>query len=123
MGAVRLAIACAIGLAAPAAQASPYCLDLEGVPLQCLYVDPGQCAQEAARLGGRCNVNPAELKTPPGPGQFCVVEAVGAIACIYADRASCEDDSTRRGTACIPATPAPTALKPAPDPFALKRPY
>jgi hypothetical protein len=118
----RLALAIGVVLATPAAGA-PFCIDVEGIPLRCLYVDPGQCQQEATRQGGRCTGNPAELTTPPGPGQFCVIEAVGAISCLYADRASCDDESVRRNTACIPATPAPQKTPPAHDPFALRRPY
>lgn len=125
MTTIRAMIVWAIAVAAAVpALASPYCVDLEGFPLQCLYVDAGQCGSEAARLGGRCTANPQEVKTPPGPGQFCVVEAIGAISCLYADRASCDDDSARRGAACIPATPQPNPkLTPGHDPFAIQRPY
>ena len=126
MAMFRVALGCAFGLAAAApAFAAPFCVDLEGFPLQCLYVDPSQCQDEATRLGGRCSANPQEVKTPPGPGQFCVVEAVGgAIACLYADRASCDDAAAERGEACIPTTQPPNPkLPPGHDPFALKRPY
>jgi hypothetical protein len=122
---IRMAIGCVIGLAAAApAGASPFCVDLEGFPLQCLYVDPSQCQHEASRLGGRCSANPQEVQTPPGPGQFCVVEAIGAISCLYADRANCDADSARRSAACISATPQPNPkVPPGHDPFALQRPY
>lgn len=120
----RLIVAWVISLAAilPAA-AAPFCVEVEGLPLQCLYVDPGQCQQEATRLGGRCAANPSELNTPMGRGRFCIVEAIGAISCIYPDRATCDAESSRRNTACIAATAPAPKVTPAHDPFAIRRPY
>lgn len=124
MTATRLLLGSAFWLAVvSAAPAAPFCVDQEGVPLQCLYVDPNECRQEANRVGGRCAVNPGELKTPIGLGKYCIVEAVGVIACDYDDYSRCADEGAQRGTACVAATPPPQKVKPAVDPFALKRTY
>jgi len=103
------------------AQAAPFCLEVTGLPLQCLYFDPGACQREAVRQGGRCAANPAEYKTPAGGDAFCVVQAGVAASCIYPDWGSCYDEANRIHGACIAATPA-TPPKAA-DPYEVKRPY
>ena len=109
-------------LVASNAFASPFCVQLTGMPLQCLYADPGSCQKEADRVGGRCAANPAEFLTPAGGSAFCVVESGNVVSCLYPDRASCIAESTRKNGACIAA--APTAAPPsAVDPFEIKRPY
>ncbi len=103
------------------AQASPYCVELTGIPLQCLYVDPGSCQHEADRLGGLCTANPAEFTTPVGGAAYCVVESGNVATCAYGDRRTCTTDSHQRNGACIAATPAKPPA--ATDPFEVKRPY
>jgi hypothetical protein len=102
-------------------QASPFCVELTGFPLQCLYADPAMCQHEADRLGGICAANPAEFKTPVGGSPFCVVESGNVTTCAYADRGSCLHDGNQKAGTCIAATPA-TPPK-ATDPFEVKRPY
>jgi hypothetical protein len=108
-------------MAAGAAQASPYCVEVTGIPLQCLYVDPAMCQHEADRLGGICAANPAEFTTPAGGSAFCVVESGNLATCAYSDRSSCSSEGRHKGGACIAATPA-TPPK-ATDPYEVKRPY
>jgi hypothetical protein len=107
--------------AAGPVQASPFCVQVTGIPLQCLYADPAQCQQEADRLGGICASNPAEFATPAGGSAFCTVEHGNVPNCVYADRRSCTDDARRKSGTCIAATPEhpPKAT----DPFEVKRPY
>lgn len=103
------------------ARAAPFCLQMTGVPLQCLYFDPGACQREANRQGGRCAANPDEYKTPAGGDAFCVVQGGVAASCIYPDLGSCNVEANRVHGACIAATPAtpPKAV----DPYEVKRPY
>jgi hypothetical protein len=103
------------------ALAAPFCVQLTGFPLQCLYSDPASCQQEANRMGGRCTANPAEFKTPAGGSQFCVVQSGNVASCVYPDRASCDTEANRINAACIAATP--TTPPQAVDPYELKRPY
>jgi len=122
---------CAAILAtASSAGASPFCVQVTGIPLQCLYVDPGACQREAVRQGGLCASNPAEFKTTVNGvngSQFCVIESGNVVSCAFGDRATCTTEANRRRGACIAATPAPpgpTASAPlSSDPFEVKRPY
>lgn len=106
------------------AAAAPFCLDLAGVPLQCLYVDPGTCESEAIRQKGRCVANPDEVKVPPmAAAPYCLVLSGNIVSCVYPDHATCQGEALRRGGACVAAPPeAAPAIRPAPDPFQLKRP-
>ena len=101
--------------------ASPFCVEVTGLPLQCLYVDPAMCQHEADRLGGICTANADEFTTPIGGSAFCVVESGNVATCAYADRTSCSADSRRKNGTCITATPAQPPK--ASDPFEVKRPY
>lgn len=117
---------CAVGaVTLSQAMAAPFCVQVTGVPLQCLYVDPGLCQQEANRNGGRCAANPAEFVTPVTALQYCLVDAGNVASCIYPDHADCDREAALHGGACIAATPTPPPgppLKPGVDPFAVERP-
>ncbi len=117
----------AIVVTASSAGASPFCVQVTGIPLQCLYVDPASCQREATRQGGICASNPAEFTTPVGGSQFCVVESGNVTSCAYGDRGTCTSEAIRRKGTCIAATPpkpGPTAAAPlSVDPFAVNRPY
>ena len=124
----RIALGCAaFVVTASGAVAAPFCVQVTGIPLQCLYVDPASCQREANRQGGLCASNPAEFKTPVGGAQFCLVESGNVVSCTFSDRATCTEEGKRRNAACIAATPppaGPTASAPlASDLFEVKRPY
>jgi hypothetical protein len=106
--------------------AAPFCVDVTGLPQQCLYVDPTSCAAEANRQHGQCVANVNELKTPPRSQAFCLVTAGNAMSCTYPDRADCDRDSARLRGVCIPSNnPDTTIPAPAPgvDPYQVQRPY
>jgi hypothetical protein len=108
------------------ALAAPFCVDVTGLPQQCLFVDPNSCRTEAQRQGGQCVANANEMVTPLRSQAFCLVTAGNAMSCTYPDRADCDRDSVRLKGACIPANSAdPTIPAPAPgvDPYQVKRPY
>ena len=46
------------------AEASPFCVQVTGIPLQCMYADPASCQKEANRQGGICASNPAIVLLP-----------------------------------------------------------
>ena len=119
--------AVALLAAGSGAEASPFCVEVTGSPLQCMYADPASCQKEANRQGGICASNPAEFKTPAGGEQFCVVQSGTVVSCAYSNRATCNSESARVGGACIAATPpppSPTASAPlSSDLFEVKRPY
>lgn len=109
----------------PVAEAAPFCMQLGGIPPQCLYADPSSCQREASRNGGRCAVNPAEFKAPVNALPYCLVESGGSASCVFSDYSSCQREVARRGGACIASTPVPPpGPVPAPgeDPYELKRP-
>lgn len=109
-------------LAAGPALASPYCVEVTGVPPQCLYADPNLCQADALRQHGRCGANAAELKLPNTNSPYCVAESGNVISCAYPDQATCRTEALRHRGACI-AAPTPPALHAAPDPYALTRPF
>lgn len=99
-----------------AALGSPYCLQNQAVPPQCIYQDPGQCQQEAFRQGGICAANPKEVHLTTNVGQYCMVTGSGISLCVYSDRDTCTRDAIRQQGACIYAPQiAPSG---APDPYA-----
>jgi hypothetical protein len=105
------------GMAWPiGAAGAPFCLQSQSLPPQCIYVDAGQCQQEAFRQGGVCSANPDQLKLQAGIGQYCLVTSTLASQCIYPDRSSCTAEAIRQHGAC---TIAPgVAPGRSPDPFA-----
>ena len=108
------------------AAAAPFCVDVTGLPQQCLFVDPNSCRTEATRQGGQCVANANELQTPPRSQAFCMVTAGNAMSCTYPDRADCDRDSVRLKGVCVPSNnPDATIPAPAPgvDPYQVKRPY
>ena len=108
-------------LAAGPAAAAPYCVQLTGFPLQCMYVDPGQCQHEAEKQGGVCSANPAEYTTPAGGMPYCTIESGNVPNCLFADRQSCSAEAKRKNATCVAATPAKPPV--ASDPYEIKRPY
>ena len=106
--------------------AAPFCVQVTGIPDQCLYVDPAACQAEALRQKGQCAANPNEVKAPPGAQPFCLVQSGVMLSCIYPDRADCDRDSKTMKGACMPALPGPQGVPaPAPgvDPYQVQRPY
>jgi len=119
-------IAALSALLSAQAIAAPFCVDVTGLPRQCLYVDPTLCQKEAQHQGGQCVANADEVQTPPRSQQFCLVQAGNVMSCVYPDRADCDRDSARLKGACMPALPAkPEVPVPPPgvDPYQVKRPY
>ncbi len=104
------------------ALSAQFCVEVTGIPLQCLYADVNICQHEAVRLGGACAVNTAEFHTPTAPGQYCLLQSAGAASCVFPDRASCNLEARRHGGACTAAAPDSTSPVQA-DPFHIIRPY
>jgi hypothetical protein len=110
-----------VGLTIPQlAYGSPYCVAVQGLPDQCIYVDGQECQKRAIQLGGVCKSNPADILAQSGPGQFCLVIGGQATMCIFPDRNSCQEEASRRKSACVQAASPPQE---AVDPFAIRRPY
>jgi hypothetical protein len=122
----RMLHAAALGavtfMAAPAAFAAPFCIEMTGVQLQCQYVDPLDCQKDAQRQGGRCAANPAEFRTPPGTTGYCLIESGNVATCVYPDRQSCMAEGARKNAPCISAVPQPTENQGV-DPYAVQRPF
>jgi len=99
---------CILAIAAPGnvAAAAPYCLSVVGIPAQCLYADVANCLRDAARQGGTCQVNAAEIKLPRfSTLRFCLVTNGPVIDCSYVDRRSCDLQATRRAAICADRAP------------------
>lgn len=108
------------------ALAAPFCVQVTGIPDQCIYVDPGACQNEALRQRGQCIANAEEVKAPPRSQAFCLVQSGNVLSCIYPDREDCDKDSARMKGACMPAMPGTSGLPSPPpgvDPYQVKRPY
>ena len=103
-----------------AALAAPFCAQSQAVPPQCLYYDAQECAKEAARMGGFCAPNPAELKVSGGIGHYCLLTSSGLASCIFADLGECNAEAKHQQAACIQAPGSPES--PAADPFRNIRP-
>jgi hypothetical protein len=106
---------------ATTAAAAPLCIEREGIPPQCLYVDPAACQADANRIGGQCAVNTEAPPMLTGTAAFCLIEPGLIASCIYPDRADCGTEATRRGGTCVenyPASPFPME-----DPYKEKRDY
>jgi hypothetical protein len=98
-----------LGLIAPA-QAAPYCLQVVGIPSQCLYADVVQCRRDAERQHGTCGLNAREVPLPKVPGaRFCLVMNGPVLQCSYVDRRTCDAEASRRSAICAdsarPGTP------------------
>lgn len=108
-----------------AAKAAPFCVRVTGLPDQCLYADPAACQREAARQGGRCEANPAEIEAPVSAFNYCLAQAGGVMSCVYPAFADCAGDARRLGGACVAAKPLATpnpVKQPGVDPYGVQRP-
>ena len=102
------------------ALASPYCVQTQSIPAQCIFVDPASCNTRATQLGGTCTVNPSEIHVAPGLGHFCLLTAGQASSCVYADRGDCDREAKHQQGVCIAAPGRPES--PGPDPYRDIRP-
>lgn len=103
------------------ARAAPFCIVVQGLPDECSYVDASECSSRAARLHGRCGLNPTAAALPQeGHEAYCLVQSSAALSCLYPDVAACEHDSNRSNGACVEA---PKATPGAVDPFQQIRPF
>ena len=100
---------------------APFCVVVQGLPDECVYVDASECSSRAARLHGRCGLNPGAAALPTeGHEAYCLVQSSVALSCLYADVAACEHESNRTNGACVEA---PKAVGGAVDPFQQIRPF
>ncbi len=98
-------------LAPPKAAAAPFCVQVTGIPAECIYDDAAQCRTRARQLKGTCAANPAELHILRGSARYCLVTSGRATECIYPDYQSCDQDAQRDGQAACLDNP-PTAQSP-----------
>jgi hypothetical protein len=102
------------------ALASPFCVQTQTIPPQCIYVDAASCSARAKQMDGTCTVNPAEVHVAPGLGHYCLLTSGLVSACIYADRNECEGEAKHQQAVCIEAPGRPES--PGPDPYRDIRP-
>lgn len=102
------------------ALASPFCVQTQAIPPQCIYVDAGSCNTRATQMGGTCTVNPAEIHVVPGLGHYCLLTSGQVSECIYADRDQCNREAKHQQAVCIDAPDRPES--PGPDPYRDIRP-
>ena len=120
-GGNRIALIQAVLLAVPLpVLASPFCVQTQSIPAQCMYVDAAQCNARAAQLGGTCTVNPTEVHVAPGLGHFCLLTSGLVSSCAYADREGCDREARHQQGVCVQAPGRPES--PGPDPFRDVRP-
>jgi hypothetical protein len=120
-GGIMTALIGAAVLAGPVpALASPFCVQTQALPPQCMYVDAGSCNARANQLGGTCTVNPAELHVTPGLGHYCLLTSGHVSSCVYADRADCDREAQHQQGVCVQSPSRPES--PGPDPYRDIRP-
>ena len=91
-----------LGILMPAAgHAAPFCLQSDAIPPQCIYFDAALCAKDAAKQGGECSANRAEVVLVPNVGKYCMVTSQRASLCIYASITSCQNAAKAQGGACV----------------------
>jgi len=86
--------------------AAPFCMNIPGTASQCIYVDGAQCARDAARQNGSCDVNPREVRPSARvaiSGNYCVVTPEGGSRCGYADGENCGRDALIQHGVCTKA--------------------
>ncbi len=110
-------------VAAPVGIAAPFCVRTPAVPPRCLYVDPGECRNNARAQGGECVANPLEPRLVVGTGRYCIVVSGGTLECEYPDRSPCERAAARMGSGCVEAPRTGGGEAPLADPFRAVRPY
>lgn len=93
--------------------AAPFCLQISGVPPQCMFYDVAACRRQAERMNAVCALNPDELMPPPGGQRFCQVSNGPVIQCLFPDRRSCDAATARSGGICIDGGDA--TARPDPD--------
>lgn len=81
--------------------AAPFCVESQGIPPECIYVDAGQCRQRAHEQKGLCVVNPDELTIGTGTGKYCLVDSSRIVQCNYSDFTSCDAEAKKQGAVCI----------------------
>jgi hypothetical protein len=100
--------------------ASPFCVQTQAIPPQCIYVDAASCNARAAQMHGTCTVNPTEARVSPGLGHYCLLTSGQVSACIYASRDDCERDALHQQGVCVDSPGRPES--PGPDPYRDVRP-
>lgn len=109
----------ALGLLPLAAHAAaPFCMTVTGTAPLCAYYDGAQCAKDAARQNGACDVNPETVKRmsmTSAYGDYCVITPDGASRCGYSDGTVCSVDALKQKGVCTKATG--TGPKVRPDAF------
>lgn len=83
------------------AVAAPFCLVIPLGSPQCIYYDGAQCARDAGRQNGACQVNTTEVHVPASRvGDYCLVMPSGYSTCGYSDGAVCARDALLQKGAC-----------------------
>ena len=96
-----------LALAPLPALASPFCVQTQVIPAQCMYVDAASCKARAKQLGGTCTVNPAEVHVAPGLGHYCLLTSGQVSSCIYAERDRLRTGGKTPAGVCIQAPGRP----------------
>jgi hypothetical protein len=106
---IKIATAAVLLLASPiGAIAAPFCLVISNAAPQCMYYDGAQCAHDAGRQNGSCQVNPNEVRVSASQiGQYCVVIPGGYSTCGYADGNECAHDAMQQKGVCSRSAGAP----------------
>jgi len=112
---LKIVTAAALLLASPiGAMASPFCLVLaDNLTRQCIYIDGAECAKEAGRQNGSCQVNADEVNLPSARvGEYCLIMPSGYSTCGYADGAVCSRDALLQKGVCSLGAAATTTRIP-----------
>ena len=106
---IKIVTAAAMVLLSPiGALAAPFCLVIPNVAPQCMYYDGRECARDAQRQNGACDVNSKEVRVSASQiGQYCVVIAGGYSTCGYADGNVCAHDALQQNGVCTRSAGAP----------------
>ena len=111
---IKIVTVAALFLASPlGAMAAPFCLTMPASAPQCIYYDGAQCAHDAGRQNGSCQINPAQVSVPASRiGEYCLVLPSGYSTCGYADGTVCARDALLQKGSCSRSAGAPPQTLP-----------
>lgn len=82
------------------ANAAPFCMEINGLPDECIYYDPDLCLARARTQNGICSPNSREIRFDGGAGSYCLVLSGGSAECHYTDFRSCQQVARNNKALC-----------------------
>lgn len=98
---------------------APFCIEVQGLPLECLYYDIGSCKQEAEKRDGYCSVNTEEIALTDQGAPYCIIDSSMMPICAFQGGESCNEEAAKRNAVCFQNTSGADQNN---DPYRFERP-